>query len=221
MFTGAGWGGGDPAVRGRVGVNGASERSEKGAEQRGGTRTKGLRELGDIHIFTAAPPIWTLPEISWLKSRDSHKDLDCRSPGAAGFSNEVSSFTFSFLISQVQSWWSYFSCQKYSPQKIYCCLGELVTWPLCGWNLAIPQTSCSRWKFLFKVKWRDCMRSWGLDHISSWSSLSTLSVGLPRHQQHSSFCAPSIFVMLNFDWLMSGIMFLHYNNHSLPVNGHQ
>lgn len=32
-----GWmGGGDPAVRGRVGVNGASERSEKGAEQRGG-----------------------------------------------------------------------------------------------------------------------------------------------------------------------------------------
>lgn len=62
-----GWmGGGDPAVRSRVGVNGASERSEKGAEQRGagGTRTKGLRELGDIHIFTAAPPICTLPEIS-------------------------------------------------------------------------------------------------------------------------------------------------------------
>lgn len=32
MFTLAEWGGGDPAVRGRVGVNGATARSEKGAE---------------------------------------------------------------------------------------------------------------------------------------------------------------------------------------------
>lgn len=107
------------------------------------------------------------------------------------------------------------------PKKKFTACQTVVTWPLCGWNLAIPQTSCSRWKFLFKVKWKDCMRSWGLDHVSSWSSHSTLSFGLPRHQQHSSFCALSIFVMLNFDWLMSGIMFLHYNNHSLPVNSHQ
>lgn len=201
---------------------------------RGGTRTKGLRELGDVHIFTAVPPIWTLPEVSWPKSRDSHKDLDCRCPRAAGFSNKVSSFTFSFLISQVQSW-SYFSGKKYPPKCSACqTVASVNLLRGCGWNLAIPQTSCSRWKFLFKVKWKDsqCLHAVlrigshlfmikPLDPKLTCLSRDSLSFGLPWHQQYSSFCALSIFVMLNFDWLMSGIMFLYYNNHSLPVNSHQ
>lgn len=129
MFTGAGWGGGDPAVRSRVGVNGASERSEKGAQQRGDTykRTERVGRCTHLHCsaaylnsagsllteesgFTQGPGL-QVPEGCWFFKQGKQFYIQ--------FSHQSSAIMILLFRQKI-------------PPKMFClsdcCLGEFVTW---------------------------------------------------------------------------------------------